>query len=429
MEKATESGLESRFAAAAEIERLARSYARPGPRESLAAVERLRGLLPLRRVPPAVVVVGTNGKTSTATYLSRLLAAGGRRTGLYSSPHLSEWGERVRIEGRSLATPELLEALRAVVELAGPPGVADLRFFDLLTLAAEQISARAEVDVAVFEAGIGGRLDAVATLEPQVVLLTGVALDHTEILGDSEAEILREKLLVAPPGAAVAALPIGGELRRTASEIAGERRLSIRWVDPGGRREQRLAPELPVALHRSLCLAEAGQRLVEEAIRPAAHRRGAPAGCLDLSLPGRFECGRWEGVPYVLDVAHNQAAWRELAAEMSRRRPDLGEGGLVVLFSVSPGKRRDELAAILRSLPGFAGAIVTRHMARPAADPREVAAELAAAGLAVRMVESSADAVASAFASARALNGRVLAFGSAHLVGELRRHLGLDLQL
>ena len=137
MEKATESGLESRFAAAAEIERLARSYARPGPRESLAAVERLRGLLPLRRLPPAVVVVGTNGKTSTATYLSRLLAAGGRRTGLYSSPHLSEWGERVRIEGRSLATPELLEALRAVVELAGPPGVADLRFFDLLTLAAE----------------------------------------------------------------------------------------------------------------------------------------------------------------------------------------------------------------------------------------------------------------------------------------------------
>ena len=306
MEKALGRGFDKRTQATAEIEQLARAYRRSGPRESLAAVERLRRTL--SAAPPAsVVVVGTNGKTSTATYLARLLAACGQRTGLYVSPHLSEWGERVRVDDRPVDLGELLEALRTAVGRAGPPGEADLRFFDLLTLAAESIFAREGVDVAVYEAGIGGRLDAVATLEPDLVLLTGVALDHTEILGESRAEILREKMLAAPPGAVLATLPLGEELAGAATEIAADRDLRLRRVEPGVRRERRAAPELPDALYRALRLAEAGRAILEEEeVVPL----GRPSGTIDLWLPGRFECGVHDGVPYVLDVAHNEAAWR-----------------------------------------------------------------------------------------------------------------------
>ena len=113
----------------------------------------------------------------------------------------------------------------------------------------------------------------------------------------------------------------------------------------------------------------------------------------------------------------------ELAAEMRRRFGEDEQARLIVMLSVSPGKRRRGLPEVLRSLPGFERAIVTRHTSRVAADPREVADELTSAGVDVRVVEDPAAATARAFASAAEAAGRVLAFGSSHLVGEVRRRL------
>lgn len=405
------------------IQRIVAEYPHRSPRHSLDAVRRLRESLPPLPSMPAVAVVGTNGKTSTATYLARLLSARGVRVGLYVSPHLADWSERVRIDG---ARQDLLPALAQVHELArASEGAEDLRFFDVLTLAAERIFAAAGAAVGVFEAGIGGRLDAVAALDPPLALLTSVGSDHAEILGGDPADVLEEKLLVVPPGATVIAARLDAELERVAANVARRGGFRISWVDvePPGKREP--TPELPRYLRSALALAEAGERACEGLLERPAGPAPDPAH-LDLWLPGRLEHGTRGGVPFLLDAAHNEDAWRRLAAELRlssggqpRRRP------IVALLSISPDKRRESLPEALRSLPGLDSALVTRHTALPAADPAPIAAELRRAGVEATPVADVAEALDRASARAAELEGRVLVLGSTHLVGEVRGLLGL----
>lgn len=373
----------------------------------------------------AVGVVGTNGKTSTATYLARLLAAAGVRSGLYVSPHLAAWSERVQVDGVPL---DPLPALAEVDERArveeGRAG--DLRFFDVLTLAAERIFAASGVAVGVFEAGIGGRLDAIAALRPPLVLLTGIAGDHAEILGEDPAGVLEEKLLVAPPGATVIAPRLDARLERVAAEVA--RRGGFRISRVGAREACREPPpELPGYLRSALDLAEEGLRACE----PLLAERGialpsTPHPPVDLWLPGRLERGEWEGTPFVLDAAHNEAGWRELAAELRGRAERQGsDAPTVALLSISPDKRRETLPETLRSLPRLDSAIVTRHTALPAADPFAIATELRDGGISATPIAAVEEARDLAFARAGAIGGDVLVFGSTHLVGEVRGLLGL----
>jgi dihydrofolate synthase / folylpolyglutamate synthase len=409
---------------AEEIGRIASEYPGRTARSSLEAAARLRDRCGTAAPLPVIGVVGTNGKTSTATYLARLLSASGARTGLYVSPHLTDWTERIRIDDEPCDLEELLEVLTAVHEVAASSGdLADLRFFDILTLAAERIVGKAGVDVAVFEAGIGGRLDAVRLLEPRIVLLTGVAIDHAEMLGEEPGEILREKLLVASPGATVLSFRLGAELDELADQIAAERELQMHWVDP----DPGVAVELPAYLRSALTLAEEGERVAAQIIGTAEPR--APGfwtrqSHIDLRLAGRFECGERDGAPYVLDAAHNEDAWYMLAFELRRQFGDsLETFPYTVLVSVSPSKRRDGLAAALNTIPRLESLIVTRHTGMPAEDPRRLAEELTAAGLEARPVEDVDAAAAMAFERGRTLEERVLVFGSTHLVGDVRRWL------
>ena len=368
--------------------------------------------------------MGTNGKTSTATYLARLLSASGVRTGLYVSPHLTSWTERVRVDDVPCDPRELIEALTSVHEIASSGGgdLTELRFFDILTLAAELTFSRAGVSAAVFEAGIGGRLDAVRVLEPHLVLLTSVGIDHAEILGEEPSEILEEKLLVAPHGATVLTFRLGAELDELASEIAARRELRIVWVEP-----KPGAPlELPAYLRSALTLAEAGKQAAAEILAAAAPGEAVetPPAEIDPMLPGRFERGERDNVPYVLDAAHNEAAWRLLAVELRRQWGVPPEAlPYVALVSVSPAKRREGLAGVLHSMPGLDAVIATRHTALPAEDPEVVAEELRLAGLDARAVDDVAAATSLAFERAKGSGGRVLVFGSTHLVGDVRRLL------
>lgn len=404
--------------ASAEVERILALHPGRGARKSLDGVAELRERLGLAEPIPAVVVVGTNGKTSVATYLQRLLSASGVSTGLYTSPHLEAWSERVRIDGRCCDPGELARTLAAVHEQAEAigPGREEIRFFDLLTLAAELIFRRAGVSAAVFEAGIGGRYDAVRLLGPRLVLLTGVARDHVEILGGDLEDILTEKLLVAPPGAVVLSWPLEG-LTAAAEEVAAGAGFTLTWLERGEDAGRVGALPLPDYLRRDLALALAGWRRVEA----GTGGRNPPLDEIDLAMPGRFESGEREGVPYLLDAAHNEAAWDRLGEELERGG---GSGPLVAVFSVSPSKDRENLPAALRSLPGLDGVIVTRHTALPAADPEPVASELLRAGVEAVAIEDVAAAVGSAFDRAAGSGGRVVVFGSTHLVGEVRALLG-----
>jgi dihydrofolate synthase / folylpolyglutamate synthase len=159
--------------------------------------ELLRRLGSPERSLEAIHVVGTNGKTTTARSAEALLLAEGVRTGVYTSPHVLTWGERIRVDGEEADVEAALGRVRAEAEAVGATQ------FEALTAAAFAELAAVGVQAAVVEAGLGGRHDATNVLEAPVVVLTNVALEHTEVLGSTREEIAAEKLAVVSQGAQV----------------------------------------------------------------------------------------------------------------------------------------------------------------------------------------------------------------------------------
>jgi dihydrofolate synthase / folylpolyglutamate synthase len=153
--------------------------------------ELLRRLGQPQRRYPAIHVVGTNGKSTATRTIAALLRAEGRRAGAYTSPHVSGWAERIWVDGAEADFERAVARIRPHAEAVGATQ------FEALTAAALAEFAEQEIDVAVVEAGLGGRLDATNVVGAEVVLLTNVALDHTEVLGDTLEQIAQEKLAVA----------------------------------------------------------------------------------------------------------------------------------------------------------------------------------------------------------------------------------------
>jgi dihydrofolate synthase/folylpolyglutamate synthase len=140
---------------------------------------------------PAIHVVGTNGKSTATRTIAALLGAEGRRAGAYTSPHVGGWAERIWIDGEEADFEQAVARVRPAAEAAGATQ------FEALTAAAFVEFAERKVDVAVVEAGLGGRLDATNVVDAEIVLLTNVSLEHTEVLGETHEQIAREKLAVA----------------------------------------------------------------------------------------------------------------------------------------------------------------------------------------------------------------------------------------
>src|ERR1700690_810298 len=161
---------------------------------------------------PAVLVAGTNGKGSTAATLASILQASGLKTGLYTSPHLVRINERIRLDGAAIADYDfamLHDVVDRTAELL--VGEGDLpwhpSFFEMLTAMTFEYFARNRPDLVVLEVGMGGRLDATNVVEPRLSIITGIALDHQKYLGETIAEIAREKSGIIGPGGPVIPLP------------------------------------------------------------------------------------------------------------------------------------------------------------------------------------------------------------------------------
>ena len=145
----------------------------------------------------AIHVVGTNGKSTATRRAAAFLLREGLSVGAYTSPHVAGWSERIQVDGEDADLEQALERIRPVAERAGATQ------FEVLTAAALAEFAAAGVEAAVVEAGLGGRLDATNVLEAEVVALTNVALDHTDVLGETREAIAEEKLAVVAPGSTV----------------------------------------------------------------------------------------------------------------------------------------------------------------------------------------------------------------------------------
>ena len=295
------------------------------PKAISLGLERVRTVhdrLALAPACPVLTVTGTNGKGSTSAFLERMLSAGGYRIGLYTSPHLLRYNERVRIGGAEATDAELCAAFAAVEAVRQD---IPLTYFEFGTLAALWLFARARTDALVLEVGLGGRLDAVNIIDADVAVVTTIAIDHADYLGITREDIGREKAGIFragriavcadpdPPTALVdRAREIGAVLLRIGVDfgfVAEQRQW--RYFGPGGARHGLPYP----ALRGTYQLANAAAALTA---LDAVHARlpvdmGAVREALvSIELPGRFQVLPGRPVT-VLDVAHNVQAARALA--------------------------------------------------------------------------------------------------------------------
>jgi len=278
-----------------------------------------------RPAPRAFVVAGTNGKGSTVATLCALLGATGHRYGSYTSPHLIDFNERVRVDGIAVSDALLMQAFEAVEQARGD---VSLTYFEFVTLAAFKILADADLDVAVMEIGLGGRLDAVNLLDADCAVITPIGLDHQDWLGDDLDSIGREKAGIIRPGRPVIcgepqppssvverARALGAPLKRLGKEFSiGRHNEQSRFACDG---HELLLP-LPVLKgpYQLNNLATSLAALLE-LIPQAAHDTAALAqGIRAVSLAGRFE--RISSRPALwIDVGHNPMAAAAVAEALA----------------------------------------------------------------------------------------------------------------
>lgn len=391
-------------------------------------------------------IAGTNGKGSVTAMVDAALRAAGHRAARYTSPHLVDLSERFVIDGHPVDSASLQAAAADVVAVfhrlrARGALLVQPTFFEVTTAVAFELFKRAGVEVAACEVGLGGRLDATNVLQPTATAITSIALDHQQYLGDTLADIAREKAGIIKPGVPVVIGPMDAAARAEIVRIAGEQsapamaalsEAHARTLVSEGRSSGSAAPRirLRTPLHDygavTLSLQGAHQAInahVATRLLEAVDARGiaVPAaaivhGLAHVSWPGRLDLHRLSGGREVLlDAAHNPDGAAALAAFVIAsgwERPPVVFGAM----------RDKDIPGMLKALAPAAGAFVfTRASTSRSADPRELAAHLATItpGLPATIASDPAAALAAAWRIAP----RIVAAGSIFLLGDVLREL------
>jgi len=371
---------------------------------------------------------GTNGKGSVAALLAAMLRADGRRVGLYTSPHLVSFRERIRVNGEAIAEDSVVDGMEALGTLVAR---LDASVFEATTALALDHFARERVDIAVLEVGLGGRYDATTVGRPAVTVLTSIDLDHQEVLGNTVGEIAEDKAHIVRTGVAVSAeqapeatTPILAHAARAKVPLLMAGRdlsVALRARSLQGQRLDCAGPDfrfdgLDVHL---LGAYQPGNALLAVT---AAHVLGCrePAvreGIARAHWPGRFEVRRRPGGWLVLDGAHNPAGARALAESLAAY---FGDTPMTLVLGVLRDK---DAPGIVAPLLGRARRVVLTASANPrAARPDELRA-LVPPALPVDVVASVAEALARAADPTVPL---VCVAGSLSLVGDALRSLAGD---
>jgi dihydrofolate synthase / folylpolyglutamate synthase len=413
------------------------------------------------RAYPSVHIAGTNGKGSTAAFLESILRRAGFRTGLYTSPHLERINERIRINGEEISDEEfaetfsriqmLIEELLAAGKLRAHP-----TFFECMTALAFECFARSRVEFAVFEVGLGGRLDATNILQPVLSVITRIDFDHENFLGHSLKEIAGEKAGIIKRGTPVAisaqrpeALHVirarAAELQAPLIDTAEAYALDLEEEGETPKNIQRkpegnvVSPETPAGCARGRAIELAtgwgievtpklpGRYQVENALTAIAaarwlQQRGfritnetIAEGISLAEWPGRLEQVQ-SGPDVYLDGAHNPAAARELAAFLQRyfdgRR-------ICLLFGALRDKAVDEIAGIV--FPFAAEVVFTQPRTSRAISAAQLA-EIAGHHAAQFSVNADAEEAFEEILAQAGTSDAVFVTGSLYLVGQIRHH-------
>jgi len=410
---------------------------------------------PERRFP-SVLIAGTNGKGSTAATLASILQASGLRTGLYTSPHLVRINERIRISGEAI-DDEKFALVHDMVERTAERLIEDGElpwhpsFFEMLTAMAFEHFATSRLDIAVLEVGMGGRLDATNVVNPRVSVITDISLDHEKFLGNTIAEIAREKAGIIRPGGVVVALP----QTPAANDVIGNAILdqnatavsAVPYVPPvspaapnyaaTGAADARILSRYPLQIMGKQILVETpliGRhqlRNIALAIAAAEElsKQGVPVtaesieqGIRETRWPARFHVvAASDSAPeYVFDVAHNPAGAWALRSTLSNCYENRR---LIFVFGAMRDKAIAEMCEILFPL---AERVIATQAGNPrSATPQEIRD---AASRMQQDIELSSD-IPSALERAREIvtkDGVIVITGSIYVIGEAMRVLGVS---
>jgi len=390
---------------------------------------------------PSVLVAGTNGKGSTSATLASILTSAGYRTGLYTSPHLSRVNERVRIDGGEISDDDFAtyyfrvdDCARRLVnegELHGHPS-----FFETMTALAFLAFAEKQVDIAVLEVGMGGRLDATNIVEPVVSVITDISIDHTEWLGSTIAVITREKAGILRKNGVLVTLPQHPEANQAIGEVAEE--LGVRGVSAAA-----YVPGREAAHGDEYSLTVLGERIEVKSPLAGTHQQRNTAlaiataveirnyygynistaqiadGIRRTQWPGRLERFSQPGhADVLLDVAHNTAGAWALRSALSHLDPE--PRTMTAVFGCLRDKPVGELAQIL--FPMFETVVLVEVDSPRKASLAEMKTAAAPTGVKVATAENVRDAMEQAWA-ATPENGLVVVTGSVYLVGAVRAML------
>lgn len=326
----------------------------------------------------SVHVGGTNGKGSTASTIAAVLQAAGMRVGLYTSPHLVDFRERMRVNGQMISEGEVVDFVERWQKIESPLTPS---FFELTTAMAFNWFARQRVDIAVVEVGLGGRLDSTNIITPLVSVVTNISLDHTGLLGSTLEEIAYEKAGIFKPGVpAVVGYAPDREVRRVfekraaevgaplefAAAIEAEELPDGTWFYPAGEIHGSLRGAFQP---QNAATAMAALRHLPP-VTPEALREGFARVEELTGLRGRLSVLETEPQKIIYDTGHNPGAWQYLGEELRRM-----EKPLAVICGFAADK---DVAAILDLMPTDATYIFTApdtHRALPAGELQAMAAE------------------------------------------------------
>jgi dihydrofolate synthase/folylpolyglutamate synthase len=400
-------------------------------------LDRMRRLLTALGSPQeqfaSIHVVGTNGKSSTVRMTAAILRRHGLKVGSYLSPHLVSFAERVRIDDADVSGAEFAAAIARAAAAAEKvdrtaPDDDHVTQFELLTAAAFDCFARASVDVAVVEAGLGGRFDATNVLPSSVAVLTNVGLEHTRWLGPTVTDIATEKLDVVEEHATlIVGVDLHPDALALAEQTARERHATLRVApaDPGAGLE--ILARGPFQRRNFTLAIEAARAYLESQTRPprALDDTAVRAAAASTLVPGRFEVVAQGGgrAAVVLDGAHNPGGLTALAEALGGRDGFLAGRRLVACLAVLDDK--DATGMLRTLLPLCDGVVMTRAQTPRALPPATLASlchQLGYGGAVEIVGEARA-----ALERARTLagpDGVALATGSIYLIADLLRPAG-----
>jgi dihydrofolate synthase / folylpolyglutamate synthase len=342
-------------------------------------------------------VAGTNGKGSVSAMLDSVGRAAGLRTGLYTSPHLVRFNERIQVSGQPVTDDEVLAGLNVIREAIASCGCTPT-FFEITTALGFLHFVNRQVDLAIMETGLGGRLDATNLITPLVSVITSIDLDHQKILGDSRAKIAREKAGIIKPGVPVVSITQTGDVREVIDEVAASLGSPLSYTtEPIADLEIGLAGS-----HQRLNAAVARDAL--SVAKPGISSDALKTGLKSVFWPGRFQA---LGDRLTIDGAHNLAASQRLVQTWRECYPGTSP---TIVFG---GLEDKELDKMLSALAPIAARFFLVPVNNPRAeDPANIQLPSGSSGVVFPGVQEAVEA-------AKKLPEPVLVTGSLFLAGEV----------